>query len=266
MADGYGDFAFYYDSLNVEAEYEKRAAFFHTLLKEGGVKSGILLDLACGTGTMSEAFAEKGYDVIGVDSSESMLSVANEKKCQSGLDILYLCQKMQELDLFGTVDCCVCALDGINHLTSETDVRLAFRNVALFMRPGGVFVFDVNTPYKHEKVLGNNCFVYDLDDLFCVWQNTFSARDNTTHISLDIFENDSEGEDDDVYFRTHESFSERAYPTDLLVSFLKSTGFENIKFFSEFSPDLPEENAERIVFSAVRSDILPQDLPPVELF
>ena len=264
MTDGYGDFAFYYDSLNVEAEYERRADFFHTLLKEGGVKDGILLDLACGTGAMSELFAEKGFDVIGVDSSESMLSVANEKKLQSGHDILYLCQSMQELDLFGTVDCCVCALDGINHLTSEADVRLAFRNVALFMRPGGVFVFDVNTPYKHEKVLGNNSFVYDLDDLFCVWQNTFSAEDNTTQITLDVFEKDSEGEADDVYYRTRESFYERAYPTDLLVSFLNGTGFEKVKIFSEFSADPPEENSERIVISAVRSDILPQDLPPVE--
>lgn len=265
MNDGYGSFAYYYDALNVEADYEKRAEFFHFLLKKEGVCDGILLDLACGTGAMSELFAKMGYDVIGIDASEDMLAVANEKKIQSGDDILYLRQDMRKLDLFGTVDCCICALDGVNHLTNEDDLLRAFLNVALFTRPGGVFVFDANTPYKHENVLGNNSFVYDIDGLFCVWQNTYMPETQSTQITLDIFERCDEDESDEddfgeTYIRIHEAFEERAYPAKVLASLLERSGFERVEFFSEFGEEEPGETIERMTVSAVRSNLPSKDI------
>ena len=119
----YGDFAYYYDMLTENVDYDKRCEYICGLLAENGVSEGILLDLACGTGTMSLMFAEKGYDVVGVDGSEEMLTQAQEKKMESGADIIFLCQKMEELDLFGTINAAVSTLDSINHVTNEDTVK-----------------------------------------------------------------------------------------------------------------------------------------------
>ena len=197
---GYGDFAYYYDLLTGNVDYESRCDYISSLLAENGVGKGILLDLACGTGTMSLLLSEKGYDVIGVDASEEMLSQAQEKKMEKGSDVIFLCQKMEELDLFGTVNAAVSTLDSLNHVTDKETVREIFRRVSLFMEDKGIFLFDVNTPYKHRKVLGDNTFVYDMDDVYCVWQNS-TDEELLTQVSLDIFEKDAEDEENDVYFR-----------------------------------------------------------------
>ncbi|MBR2417083.1 MAG: class I SAM-dependent methyltransferase, partial [Clostridia bacterium] len=127
---GYGDFAYYYDLLTENVDYESRCEYICNLLAENGVGKGILLDLACGTGTMSMLLSDKGYDVIGVDASEDMLSVAQEKKMESGKDIMFLCQRMEELDLFGTINAAVCTLDSINHITDEETVKKVFSKVS----------------------------------------------------------------------------------------------------------------------------------------
>ena len=169
---GYKDFAFFYDLLMKNADYEGRFDYIIGLLTENGIGEGILLDMACGTGTLSKMFAQKGFDVVGVDASEEMLSKAQEKKLEENFDALFLCQKMEELDLFGTIDAAVCTLDSLNHVTEKGKIIEIFRRVALFMNDGGVFVFDVNTLYKHRKVLGNNAFLFDTENVFCAWQNT----------------------------------------------------------------------------------------------
>lgn len=129
--------------------------------------------------------ALKGIDVYGIDASAEMLSEAMQKSSEKGLNILYLKQKMQNLNLYGTIDTCICTLDSINHITKEEDVTKAFERVAFFMDKDGLFVFDVNTVYKHEQVLANNTFVYETDKVFCVWQNTL--RENcVTDIDLDF--------------------------------------------------------------------------------
>ena len=244
----YGDFAWYYDALNVEAEYEKRAGFIRSLLIENGCENGILLDLACGTGTMSLLFSEMGFDVIGVDASEEMLSIAQEKAAESGESILFLHQPMQSLDLFGTIDACVCTLDGINHLESKREVRKTFEKVSLFMNPGGVFIFDVNTPLKHEKILADNTFVYDVDPVFCVWQNSFDPEKKKTKIILDIFELDDES--DESYIRTRETFTETAFELESLKTLLEEAGFSVVGIFNEFEKTPLEKGAQRALFIA----------------
>ncbi|MCM1544883.1 MAG: methyltransferase domain-containing protein [Ruminococcus sp.] len=243
---GYGNFAYYYDRLTDNVGYEKRCDYIHSLLAGNNVSKGILLDLACGTGTMSLLFAEKGYEIVGVDASEDMLSLAQEKKMNANADAVFLCQKMQELDLFGTIDAAVCTLDSINHLTAEADVREAFRRVALFMNDGGIFVFDVNTPYKHKNVLGDNTFVYDLDEVYCVWQNTYNEKDCSTTVQLDIFEQDEE--EADVYYRYSEEFCERGYELDKIRQWLEEFRFEVIGIYNEMTTDEVTEQTERAVF------------------
>ena len=243
---GYGDFAYYYDVLTENVDYESRCDYIYNLLADNGVSKGILLDLACGTGSLSMLLSEKGYEVIGVDASEEMLSVAQEKKYESEADAIFLCQKMEELDLFGTINAAVCTLDSINHVTDEEKVKEIIRRVSLFMEDKGIFVFDVNTPYKHREVLGNNTFVYDMDEVYCVWQNETDENMLTT-VSLDIFERD---EQEDAYYKYSEQFQERGYELSFLCELLKENKFELIGIYEEMTTEAVKDNTERAVFVA----------------
>lgn len=243
----YGDFAYFYDNLTDNVDYEKRCSYIKSLLAENGVGEGILLDLACGTGTMSLLLSDMGYDVIGVDASEDMLSVAQEKKMESGADVIFLCQRMEELDLFGTINACVSTLDSINHVTDEETVREIFRRVSLFMEDKGIFLFDVNTPYKHKYVLGDNTFVYDTDEVYCVWQNSTDENLVTT-VNLDLFEKDED--DEETYYRYSEEFTERAYDLDDIKKWLEDVKFEVVGIYEEMTKDSVKADTQRAVFVA----------------
>lgn len=241
----YDVFSGFYDSLTDNVEYEKRADYFCRLLSLCGAKEGILLDLGCGTGSMSVEMANRGFDVIGVDSSIGMLNAAREKCSGYGGKILLLNQEMQNIDLFGTVDAAICVLDGINHLPSAGDVKKTFEKVSLFMNPGGAFVFDVNTLYKHEFVLADNAFIYETEGVFCAWQNNYDPEDGSVDIELDFFE-----EEDGVYYRSSESFSEKAYELDEIKKMLEESGFEVMGIYDDMTLDPVKANTERAVFSA----------------
>ena len=157
MQSNYNFFSYYYDKLTQNVNYQKRAQYFQKVIEKYlGEEKCILLDLACGTGSLSEEFAKMGYDVIGVDYSEEMLNIALDKKFDSGLNIQYLCQDMRNIDMFGTVKVTVCALDSINHLSSLEDIKKVFEKVSLFTEPGGIYIFDINTKYKHKKIFTAN--------------------------------------------------------------------------------------------------------------
>lgn len=243
--NGYGCFSEYYDVLTQNIPYIKRGEYFNAIICEnGGKKGGILLDLACGTGSLSEVMAGFGYDVIGVDSSEEMLGRAMEKKYASKHDILYLCQTMEELDLFGTIDCCICALDSLNHLKDSAAVITAMKRVSLFLNQGGIFVFDVNTLYKHEKVLANSTFVYDCDEVYCVWQNS-SCKNGKVIISLDLF---CKTDEDEAYIRETEQFAEQAYSHEQILSFIKEAGLTLVDYYAEDSKEKPTEDCQRVIY------------------
>ena len=239
---GYSLFSSVYDALTENVNYAARAQYIADLLAENGITGGILLDLACGTGTLSVEMSKRGYEVIGVDASGEMLSIAMNNAAESEQSIMFLCQTMQELDLYGTINAAICTLDSINHLTDEEDVQAAFDKVSLFTEPGGIFVFDINTIYKHRNILADNTFVYDLDDVYCVWQNTLDKSSDTVQIDLDIFEEIEEG----IYERMQESFCERAYPLSDIKSMLTKAGFETVAVYDELSHDAPQENSERL--------------------
>lgn len=241
---GYGDFAYYYDLLTENVDYESRCNYILSLLAENGIGKGILLDLACGTGTVAMLLSEKGYEVIGVDVSEEMLSQAQEKKMESGADIIFLRQKMEELDLFGTINGAVCTLDSINHVTNADTVKEIFRRVSLFMEDQGIFIFDVNTPYKHREILGNNTFVYDMDDVYCVWQNSTDENLLTT-INLDIFEKD---EEEDIYYKYTEQFQEKGYDLEDIKSWVREYKFEVLGVYEEMTKNDIKDDTQRAVF------------------
>ena len=240
----YSDFAFFYDKLIDESDYDRRCEYLTELLYENSVGEGILLDAACGTGALSERLSEKGYDVIGVAISEEMLSKALEKKAETGSNSLYLCQNLAELDLFGTINCAVCTLDSINHITEPDELKAAFIKIGLFTEKGGIFIFDVNTAYKHREILGNNAFIFDTDDVFCAWQNEYDEETEAVHIYLDLF---APGEDG-LYERYAEDFSEVIYSREFLEEALYNAGFKIKAVYDDLTHDELKETSQRAVY------------------
>ena len=252
----YGIFSSVYDILTENVEYERIADKVCSLLHKNGVDGGLLLDLGCGTGTLSFLLEQKGFDIIGVDASEDMLMVANEKKYDEGSSAMFLCQKGEELDLFGTIDCAVSSLDTINHIDSLNKIEKAFSLVSLFMNMNGIFIFDMNTPYKHEKVLGNNTFVYDMEEVYCVWQNSYDENNFTTNIDLDFF---IKNEDDDGYERYSESFCEYSYSADDIIKIIENNGFTLLGMYDDYSDKIPSDKTERITFVCKKTETIFKD-------
>lgn len=243
---GYHSFSNFYDMLTKNISYRNRAEYFDMLIKMHGGKKNILLDLACGTGSLSEALSGMGYDVIGVDSSEEMLNAALDKKLESGCNIQYLCQDMTDLDMFGTIDVTICALDSLNHLPDLAAIERTVQRVSLFCEPSGLFIFDINTPYKHRNILGNNTFVYDIDEVYCVWQNIYHTTDNRVDMSLDFFERREDGS----YLRYDDSFSEIAFDGSIIDGLLMRNGFEIAAKYDYDTVLPPRADSEKLVYAA----------------
>lgn len=242
----YTCFAENYDLLMQDVNYKERTEYLLSVFESYSKKPSLLLDLACGTGSFSNEFAKRGIQVIGVDLSPEMLNIAREKSQKEKLDVLYLCQDASRLDLYGTVDGAVCCMDSINHITDINVLKEAFKKVSLFLEPDCLFVFDVNTLYKHKEVLGNNTFVLEEDNLYCVWQNEYFEDEYLTEITLDFFKR----EKDNIYNRCEQFIEERAYSEDELTALLKSAGFSVEAIFDDMSFEPLSSTSERAIFVA----------------
>lgn len=245
----YGVFASVYDLLTENVEYEKISDRICSLLSLNGIDGGLLLDLGCGTGSLSFLLEKRGFDIIGADASEDMLAVANEKKYENSSRALFLHQSGEELDLYGTVDCAVCCLDTVNHIESAEKLKRVFQKVSLFMNRGGMFIFDINTEYKHREILGGNTFVYDLDEVYCVWQNSYIEKEKKTEIELDFFIKNDESDD---YSRFEENFCEYVYTQEEITDILGSCGFKIIGQYDGYGENPVTSVTERITFAAVK--------------
>lgn len=239
----YNAFAPFYDRFIRPVDYKKRAAYFDSIIAQHIGEQKLLLDLACGTGSLSIALSALGYEVIAADASPQMLSIAQQKAFDAEVQILFLNQRMESLDLYGTIDACVCALDSLNHLTDPRALRRALSRVSLFLAPGGVFVFDMNTPYKHRQLLGDNCYVYEEGDTVCVWRNKTDEA-LLTEITLDFFTRKIDG----CYTRTGESFCERGYTVEQVMDMLTDCGLTLTALYADDSFDAPNDTAERYIF------------------
>lgn len=247
----YGFFASVYDILTENVNYEKIADRIDALFGQAIKEKGPLLDLGCGTGTLSFLLEEKGFDVIGIDKSEDMLAEAFEKKSENGSDIMFLCQDLTELDLFGTAASAVCVLDTVNHIDSAEKICEFFRRVSLFLEMDGLFLLDINTPYKHRNVLSDNTFIYDTEGVYCIWQNSYDENERKTDIDLDFFIKDG-----DAYFRESESFSEYEYDIPHIISILEQNGFTVLKQFDGYSEENPTAKTERTVLLAQKTNLI----------
>lgn len=239
----YSIFADFYDELMYDVDYKKRTAYLMRLFKKYGKAPTLLLDVACGTGGFSNEFAKLGVEVIGTDISEEMLNVARENSADKGQDVLYLCQAAEELDLYGTVDGAVCCLDSLNHITDYKTLCKAFEKISLFLEKDCLFIFDVNTEYKHREILGDNVFVMDREQVYCVWANEYNQKKNTVNVMLDFFVKDG-----DNYSRFSEEFYERAYTNEELTSALKKAGLEIIGIFDDMTEKPLQEKSQRAIY------------------
>lgn len=238
----YQTFAYLYDELTQNVEYEKRCDYILSFFEKNGIKSGTVLDLACGTGSMSIPFMKKGYNIIGLDYSEEMLEIASNRLSEVGDNFSLLKAKMQEFELSEKADACICCLDSINHLNNIDDVQATFKNVYDSLNDNGLFAFDVNTVYKHNEILADNTFVFDENDYYLVWDNE-AVDDRTVRILLDMFLFNGEN-----YDRFSEEFEETAYSVEELSAWLKNSGFVDIKIYDELSYDEPKNDSERLYF------------------
>lgn len=239
----YNKFAYIYDDLISDVDYEAWADYYFKIFHRYGAKPVSGLDLGCGTGNMTSVLASRGLDMTGVDSSPDMLSVAKHKAIDES--VLFLNQDMTDFELYGTVDFIVSSLDCINYVTDKRDVTKVFKLVNNYLEPGGLFIFDINTPYKLEHILGNNVYVLENETTFCAWQNEYDRRRKICDFYLTFFNKEGSS-----YRRFDEVHSERAYSIEEITAMLEKAGMRLLKVYDNLSFDEPKTDSERVFFVA----------------
>ncbi|MGO5029569.1 class I SAM-dependent DNA methyltransferase [Candidatus Agathobaculum pullicola] len=245
--NSYQTLSAYYDRFTHDVGYEQWAEFFVALFAREGVEPKLVLDLACGTGSLTRLLAQRGYDMIGVDASSEMLMQAMQNTFDCQPRPLFLNQRMECLDLFGTVDVCLCCLDSVNYVTEPDVLQQAFDRVHLFLEPKtGLFVFDINTPEKFARIDGNS-YVREDEDVFCVWQA--AVEDGLCAYQFDIFERDGE-----TWTRAQEAHEERVYTIPELTVMLEKAGFSEIKTYGDQSFSPVQGGEDRVYITARKRD------------
>lgn len=239
---GYEAISGAYDVLNSETDYEAWADYIAEVFKRYGSGVESVLDLGCGTGAMTFALHRRGYDMTGVDLSIDMLSVARDRCYDEEIDdILWLLQDMRSFELYGTVNAVVCCLDGINHLTGKGDISRCFGTVHNYLDPDGLFVFDVNTPFKFESFYADNDYILEDDGVTVCWQNHYDGERGVCEFYLSVFEEQEGG----LWRRSDETVRERCYNRETLEAELTRAGFEVVGFFGGFDFSAPAEDCQR---------------------
>ena len=240
--DAYTSFARVYDTFMDNIPYEEWAVYLTGLLNEYGVNDGLVLDLGCGTGNMTELLAKEGYDMIGVDNAEEMLEIAMEKREKSGHDILYLLQDIREFELYGTVRAVVSVCDSVNYIDEEEDLTEVFRLVNNYLDPGGVFIFDFNTLYKYREILGDRTIAENREDCSFIWDNYYYEEERINEYELSIFIREKEN----LFRRYEETHFQRGYTLDEMIRMIKDSGLEFVTAYDAFTREAPKEDSERI--------------------
>ncbi len=243
--EAYTDFAYVYDTLMDNTPYEEWCVRITDILRGAGIEKDLVLDLGCGTGTLTELLAKKGYDMIGIDYSEEMLSCAMEKRDASGMNILYLLQDMREFELYGTVKAVISVCDSLNYLLEEEDIIKTFRLVNNYLDPKGVFIFDFNTVYKYKEVIGDTTIAENREDCSFIWENYYHEEDCINEYEITFFVKEGE------YFRRfEETHYQRGYTVEQMKSFLKEAGLEFVAMSDADTQAEVTEESERVYMIA----------------
>lgn len=242
--EAYSGFAKVYDLFMDNIPYEEWTDYVKGLLSEEGVTEGILLDLGCGTGSVTELLAKEGFDMIGIDNSEEMLDIAMEKRYESGLDILYLLQDMREFELYGTVRGVVSICDSMNYILDDEDLLDVFKLVHNYLDNDGIFIFDMNTMYKYREILADNTFAEDRDESSFIWENFYDEEEEINQYDLSLFVQEEDGR----YRKYEETHLQRAYEQETVEELIKESGLELLHVYDAFTRELPAEDSQRIYF------------------
>lgn len=267
--EAYTDFAGVYDTFMDNTPYQEWADFLTELIEKYGIskkrqgtdeagsgsiqeeilnsEKNLVLDLGCGTGTLTELLYQKGFDMVGVDSSEDMLNVAFAKREDSGSEILYLCQDMRELDLYSTVGTVVCVCDSINYLLEADEVEDTFKLVNNFLYPGGIFVFDFNTVYKYEQVIGDTTIAENREECSFIWENFYHEKEQINEYDLTIFVKETES---GLFRRFTETHFQRGYSLEEMESLVKKAGMEMVLALDADTHKAPTKESQRIYMLA----------------
>lgn len=271
--EAYTGFAAVYDTFMDNVPYREWGEYIHSMLCEKGVKDGLVLDLGCGTGTMTEILAGYGYDMIGADNSEDMLELAMEKRIQSGHDILYLLQDMREFELYGTVRAVVSVCDSLNYITDPEDLENVFQLVNNYLDPGGIFLFDFNTEYKYREVMGDCTIAEDRGVCSFIWDNYYYEEERINEYDLTLFvretgqpdpdtdEPDKEGQ---LYRRYTETHYQRAYTLEEMQRLLEKAGLVFEAAYDMDTKEVPGDTSERICVIAREHGKRQKDLAETE--
>jgi SAM-dependent methyltransferase len=241
--NAYGPLAAFYDDLTTDVPYERFADYYEAVFQRCGLQVKTVLDMACGTGSMTKLLADRGYEMIAADASAEMLAVAREKTAGCPVAPLLLNQSFEELDLYGTVDAEVCCLDGVNYIEPESLDR-ALHRLWLFLEPGGVLIFDVNTPEK-LRALDGQVFFDETDDVFCLWRTEVDPAENVCIYGMDLFSRQGE-----LWRRDEEEHREYLYEPEYLRQRLLSGGFVDVRILGELSFLPPGPGEQRIMILA----------------
>ena len=248
--DAYKALAESYDRLTNDVDYAATVDFYEKILEREGLRPRTCVDLACGTGSVTEILARKGYEVTGVDMSEEMLTVAASKVMDLERLPMFSCQRLEQLRLPRAVDMAVCALDSLDYILDPADCAEAIRRAYKVLNPGGIFIFDVNTPEK-LRAMDGQVFLDEDDDVYCVWRGEFDEETNICSYGMDLFQRQGA-----VWHRSFEEHQEYAYSQAQLTGFLKAAGFTHIEVYADRLFEAPREGEQRIYFKARKGKIL----------
>lgn len=241
--EAYTSFAQVYDLFMDNVPYEEWGEYLDKLFKEYGIEDGLLLDLGCGTGKLTRILNEKGYDMIGIDYSYEMLDIA---KAQSNESILYLMQDMREFELYGTVRGIYSACDCMNYILEEDELREVFALANNYLDPGGIFVFDVNTPYKYYELLAENTFAENREEGSFIWENYFDEEEQINEYDLTLYIKEEDGR----YQRFQEAHYQRCYELNTIRTLLEEAGLEFIAAYNAYTKEPISEESEKVLFIA----------------
>lgn len=240
----YEALAFSYDRLTNDVDYNATVDFYFEILMREGISPRSAVDLACGTGSVTALLARKRIPVTGVDLSEEMLTVAQQKAQELPVIPLFLHQDLAKLYLQRAVDLAVCALDSLNYITDPAQCAQAIKRVYKVLNPGGIFIFDVNTPEK-LRAMDGQVFLDEDEDVYCVWRGDFDEQTNICSYGMDLFRREGS-----TWRRSFEEHREYAYSQHQLTDFLKKAGFTRIRVYGDRSFSPPKKGEQRIYFSA----------------
>ena len=239
----YTNFAYIYDKLMYDVDYREWATYIQEIFKKYNISPNSVLDLGCGTGNLTMEMAKRSYEMIGIDISTDMLMCAKEKSLREEIDILYLNQDMSNFELYGTVDVVICLMDSLNYITKKNDLKRLFKRVNNYLNPGGLFIFDVNTQFKLEKVLGNNVF-YDVgDEISYIWDNNYDKGKKLCEFDLTFFIKEN-----NMYNRCEELHYERAYTDTEIKALIKRADLNLLHAYEALKFSKPNQKSERIFY------------------